>query len=209
MELLWVFMDVLALFLLFIARTKSLLFWFKKVFGCLFVFVSDGWYDFSNNTHTSFTIQPYQSLTTFNNLSNTQINSHTPSLHSMAGHPYNGGIIGTFMQLHKVLILLCICTLTQKFTFLCKSPKSLKDKLFCSFNEVFVFVEIFWVLIVITWSSGLLCFYKVTSKVCILQYRPMLEVIAFRSKLVENKIVCIFKWELDFHFILAPFKTIL
>ena len=62
---------------------------------------------------------------------------------TLAGHSLKGSTFGAFMQLHKVLILLCICTLTQKFTFLRKGPKSLKDKLFCSFNEVFVFIEIF------------------------------------------------------------------
>ena len=72
--------------------------------------------------------------------------SQNPSLHALSqgpATPSSGSTFGAFMQLHKVLILLCICTLTRKFTFLRKGPKSLKDKLFCSFNEVFAFVEIF------------------------------------------------------------------
>ena len=33
------------------------------------------------------------------------------------GQPLSGGFLGPFVQLHKVLILLCICILAQKFTF--------------------------------------------------------------------------------------------
>ena len=75
--------------------------------------------------------------------------THTslPSLQNRP--PYKWGAFGAFMQLHKVLILLCICTLAQKFTFLRLGPKTLKDKLFCSFNEVFALFK-FWVLVVIT-----------------------------------------------------------
>ena len=74
----------------------------------------------------------------------THKSTHTPTLSlPKTGHSLKGSTFGAFMQLHKVLILLCICTLAQKFTFLRLGPKTLKDKLFCSFNEVFAFVEIF------------------------------------------------------------------
>ena len=128
----------------------------------------------------------------------TNQHTHHSISSSKTGPPSSGSTFGAFMQLHKVLILLCICTLAQKFTFLRLGPKTLKDKLFCSFNEVFALLK-FWVLVVITWSSGLLCFYKVTPKVYVFALWPkswghcilaqMLWLIAFWPKLVENKIV--------------------
>ena len=57
--------------------------------------------------------------------------------------PQVGVLLGLLCNYIKFLILLCICTLAQKFTFLRLGPKTLKDKLFCSFNEVFTFVEKF------------------------------------------------------------------
>ena len=85
---------------------------------------------------------PHTPLTFFMSTFNSTHTHHLLFL-PKTGHSLNGSTFGAFMQLHKVLILLCICTLAQKFTFLRLGPKALKDKLFCSFNEVFVFVEIF------------------------------------------------------------------
>ena len=76
----------------------------------------------------------------------TNQHTHHSISSSKTGHPLVGVLLGPFMQLHKVLILLCICTLAQKFTFLRLGPKTLKDKLFCSFNEVFALIK-FWVLL--------------------------------------------------------------
>ena len=76
----------------------------------------------------------------------THKSTHTPTLSlPKTSHSLKGSTFGAFMQLHKVLILLCFCILAQKFTFLRLGPKTLKDKLFCSFNEVFALIK-FWVL---------------------------------------------------------------
>ena len=48
----------------------------------------------------------------------TNQHTHHSISSSKTGHPLVGVLLGSFMQLHKVLILLCICTLAQKFTFL-------------------------------------------------------------------------------------------
>ena len=62
---------------------------------------------------------------------------------SKTGHPTSGVLLGLLCNYIKFWYFCVFCSLTQKFTYLRKGPKSLKDKLFCSFNDVFQFVEIF------------------------------------------------------------------
>ena len=101
----------------------------------------------------------------------TNQHTHQPYLSPKTSHSLKGSTFGAFMQLHKVLILLCICTLAQKFTFLRLGPKTLKDKLFCSFNEVFALLKV-WVLVVFTWSCDFCVLYKVTPKVFVIAIWP-------------------------------------
>ena len=122
----------------------------------VFEFFVHDWY-FSSTPILILLFTPYLSLTHFHHLFKpTHQLTHPITFHfclkfksfwhSLTHQPatlLKYGTFGAFIQLHKVLILLCICTLTRKFTFLRKGPKSLKDKMFCSFNEDFEFVEIF------------------------------------------------------------------
>ena len=118
----WMFFIVLVIFL---ARTKRLGILIQKVFWLFtcFLLVMDD-VNFSNNTHTYFTIHTIPITYNFPSpFQHTNLLTHTNTTHhySLAGHSFKGSTFGTFMQLHKVLILLCICILTRKSHFSVKA----------------------------------------------------------------------------------------
>ena len=111
----------------------------------------------------------------------TNQHTHHPILFSWPATPSRGVLLGLLCNYIKFWYFCVFALLPQKFTFLRLGLKTLKDKLFWSFNEVFTLMK-FGDLVVITWSSDFCVFTKWPQKFMFLHYGPKVEVIAFWPK---------------------------